>query len=82
MVSKTTVLIVGYHKQDLVPLRAAAESVVHLAQEFLATVNWARGMETVIAAALGILEAERRCQSSTATSIMKGACSAFTRYTN
>jgi hypothetical protein len=56
MVSEAAVLIIRDNKENLVPLRAASEGVVYLTQEFLATVNWARGMETLVAAALGILE--------------------------
>jgi hypothetical protein len=56
MVSESAVLIIRDNKENLVPLRAASEGVVHLTQEFLTTVNWARGMETLVAAALGILE--------------------------
>jgi hypothetical protein len=57
MVSEATVLIIGDNKENLVPLRAASESIVHLTQEFLTAVNGAGGMETVVAAALGVLEA-------------------------
>ena len=63
VVGEAAVLVVGDNEENLVPLRAASESIVHLTQEFLTTVNRAWRVETIVAAALWVLDAQH-CQVS------------------